>query len=233
MIDIVIIVILAIALLAAYYRGTVYAALSFLLTVVSFVLALLLCSPLAGLVKKQGNVYSMMLYYFEGHEYISKSSVEMVHVSVDAVSDATLEALLDKAEMPVPLASKVRNNVLNRAYQKKDIYSLGDYFNETVVDVVMNILLLLALFGVIRIILGFILKQIDYSREGLRVLREFDPLISSGIGLLHGIILVFILFLITPVILTMLPSVESFLEDSVLGGFFYRANLLLPLIPSC
>lgn len=233
MIDIVIIVILAIALLAAYYRGTVYAALSLLLTVISFFLALALCSPLAGLVKKQGNIYASMLYYFEGHEYISKSSVEMVHASVDSVSDATLEILLDKADMPVPFASKVLKNVRARAYQKRDIYSLGDYFNETVVDVVMNLILLLLLFAVIRPVLGFFLKLIDYSREGMRVLREFDALVSSGIGLLHGIMLVFILFMIVPVVLTVLPVMGKYIDDSVLGGFFYRANLFLPLIPSC
>lgn len=233
MIDIIILVILAIALLAAYYRGTVYAALSLLMTVVSFFLALMLCSPLAGLVKKQGNIYSMMLYYFEGHEYITKSSVEMVHASADSVSDATLEALLKNADMPVPFGDKVAKNVRTRAYRERDIYSLGDYFNETVVDVVMNLLLLLLLFAVIRPLLGFFLKLVDYSREGMRVLREFDPLVSSGIGLLHGIMLVFILFMLVPVILAVLPVAEKYLDDSVLGGFFYRANLLLPLLPSC
>lgn len=233
MIDIVILVILAIALLSAYYRGTVYAALSFALTVLSFILALVLCSPLAGLIKKQGSIYSTMLYYFEGHEYISKSSVEMVHASVDSVSDAALEILTDKADMPVPLGDKVKKNVRERAYRAREIYALGDYFNETVVDVVMNLILLLALFAVIRPVLGFFLKLIDYSKEGLRVLREFDPLISSGIGLLHGILLVFVLFMLVPVILTVLPALETFIDESVLGGFFYRANLLLPLIPAC
>ena len=232
MIDIVIAVILAIALLAAYYRGTVYAALSFLLTLVSFFLALALCSPLAGFVKKQGNIYNSMLYYFEGHEYIAKSSVEMVHASVDAVNDATLEILIDRSDMPIPFPDKVLKNVRTRAYRAKDIYSLGDYFNETVVDVVMNLISLLVLFAVIRPLLGFFLKLADYSREGLRVLREFDALISSGIGLLHGIMLVFILFMLTPVVLTVLPGLEKYLDESVLGGFFYRANLLLPLIPS-
>lgn len=233
MIDIAILIILAIALLSAYYRGTVFAALSLALTVFSFILALVLCSPLAGFIKKQGNVYGMMLYYFEGHEYISKSSVEMVHASVDAVSDATLEILTDKADMPLPLGDKVKKNVRERAYLSKDIYSLGDYFNETVVDVVMNLILLLVLFAVIRAVSGFFLKLIDYSAEGMRVLREFDPVIASGIGLLHGILLVFVLFMIVPVILAVLPAIETFIDESVLGGFFYRANPLLPLIPSC
>ena len=233
MIDTVILVILAIALLAAYYRGTLYAALSFGLTVLSFFLALALCSPLAGVVKKQGNIYNMMLYYCEGHEYIAKSSVEMIHASVDSVSDETLAILLDRAQMPVPFADKVQKNVRTRAYRDKDIYSLGDYFNETVVDVAMNLLLLLLLFAVIRMVLGFCLKLIDYSRSGLSVLREFDPLVSSGIGLLHGIMLVFILFMLVPVALAVLPSLEKYLDDSLFGGFFYRANLLLPLVPSC
>ena len=50
MVDLMILLILAIALLAGYYRGLVYSAISLGLSLVSFALALLLCTSLSGAV---------------------------------------------------------------------------------------------------------------------------------------------------------------------------------------
>ena len=75
MVDLVILLILAIALLAGYYRGVVYSAISLGLSILSFGLALLLYTSLSGAFQKRQNLYEMMLYYFEGYEYINETSV--------------------------------------------------------------------------------------------------------------------------------------------------------------
>ena len=53
MVDFVILLILAIALLAGYYRGVIYSAFSLALSVLSFSLALLLCTSLSGAFQKR------------------------------------------------------------------------------------------------------------------------------------------------------------------------------------
>ena len=52
MVDLIILLILAIALLAGYYRGVVYSAISLGLSILSFAMALFLCTTLSGLVQK-------------------------------------------------------------------------------------------------------------------------------------------------------------------------------------
>lgn len=232
MVDLVILLILAVAVLAGYYRGVVYSAISLGLTLVSFFLALLLIPVLAGSFKNRDTVYPMMLYYFEGYEYITETSVEMVHYPVTQVSDDELRLVVDNADMPIPLDRAVTDNVKKQQYQSEGIYSLGDYFNQTVVDVVINILSLLILFLLLRLLLGFGLHLVDYSIGGLRVLQRFDIPISLGIGFLQGVALVFIIFMLVPVMLSIVPQLSKYIEDSVLGRFFYHANIFLRMIPS-
>lgn len=232
MVDLIILLILAIALLAGYYRGMVYSAISLGLSLLSFVMALLLCTTLSGLVQKRQSFYEMMLYYFEGYEYINETSVELVHVSVSQIGDRELSVVVKNANMPSPFDEAVTKNVKKQVYQRRNIYSLGDYFNQTIVDTVLNILSLLVLFLLFRLVMGFVLRLIDFGAAGLPRLRRLDAPLSCGIGLLHGILLVFIVFMLVPLMLVVVPKLVKYIDDSVLGGFFYKANLLLKLVPT-
>ncbi len=232
MVDLMILLILAIALLAGYYRGVVYSAVSLGISIVSFALALLLCTSISGVVQKRRNVYEMMLYYFEGYEYINETSVELVHLSAAQIGEKELNIVVKNANIPSPFDKAIMNNVNKQVYERRGIYSLGDYFNQTLVDTVLNILSLLVSFLVFRLLLGFLLRLIDFSAEGLPRLKRFDALLSCGIGLLHGIFLVFVLFMLVPLMLVVVPRLSTFIDDSLLGGFFYRGNLLLRMVPT-
>ena len=232
MVDLVILLILAIALLAGYYRGVIYSAINVGVSILSFAMALLLCTTLSGVVQKRQNLYEMMLYYFEGYEYINETSVELVHVSVSQIGDRELSVVVRNADMPSPFDSAVTNNVKKQVYESRSIYSLGDYFNQTIVDTVLNILSLLLLFLIFRLLFGFILRLIDFGAAGLPRLKQFDVPIACGIGLLHGVFLVSVLFMLVPLMLVVVPRLSKFIDDSFLGGFFYRGNLLLRMVPT-
>lgn len=232
MVDLVILLILAIALLAGYYRGVVYSAINLGVSLLSFALALLLCTSLSGVVQKRQNLYEMMLYYFEGYEYINETSVELVHVSASQIGDKELAVVVRNANMPSPFDRAITNNVKKQVYESRGIYSLGDYFNQTIVDTVLNILSFLLLFLIFRLLLGFVLRLIDFGAAGLPRLKQFDVPLACGIGLLHGIFLVFILFMLVPLMLVVVPRLSQFIDDSLLGGFFYRGNLLLRMVPT-
>ncbi len=232
MVSVLVLVVLGLCILAGYYRGVIYSALSIGITVVSFFLALLMVPVLAGGVKSNESLYGSMLYYFEGYEYINETAVELVHDPASDVSDEELAVIVENADMPLPLGRAVTRNIQNLAYAKDDIVTLGDYFNQTIVDVVINILSLLALFVLFRVLFGFILRTVDYASRGLPVLRRFDPLFSCGIGFLHGVLLLYILFLVAPILLTIDTKLGGYLVDSPIGGFFYRMNPLLWMIPT-
>lgn len=232
MIDAAILIVFVLCILAGYYRGTIYAAINIGITVLSFFLALLMVPAAAGIVKKSDTLYKGMLYYFEGYEYISATSVESVHDIAAQTSDEELDYLIENADMPLPFGEAVRKNIHGLVYAPKGIVTLGDYFNQTIVDVVINILSLLLLFIVIRLVIGWALSVVDFSVGGLPVMKQYDALFSCGIGFLHGVVLLYIIFLIVPVILAVVSQIGNYLEASRLGGFFYHVNPLLWLVPT-
>ena len=232
MVDLVILLILAIALLAGYYRGVIYSAINLGVSILSFVMALLLCTTLSGVVQKRQSLYEMMLYYFEGYEYINETSVELVHVSVSQIGEKELAVVVKNADMPSPFDSAITGNVKKQVYEDRGIYSLGDYFNQTIVDTVLNIISLLLLFLMFRLLFGFVLRLIDFGAAGLPRLKQFDVPLACGIGLLHGVFLVSVLFMLVPLMLVVVPRLSKFIDGSLLGGFFYRGNVLLRMVPT-
>ena len=232
MVDLVILLILAIALLAGYYRGVIYSAVNLGVSILSFVMALLLCTTLSGVVQKRQSLYEMMLYYFEGYEYINETSVELVHVSVSQIGEKELAVVVKNADMPSPFDSAITGNVKKQVYEDRGIYSLGDYFNQTIVDTVLNIISLLLLFLIFRLLFGFVLRLIDFGAAGLPRLKQFDVPLACGIGLLHGVLLVSVLFMLVPLMLVVVPRLSKFIDGSLLGGFFYRGNVLLRMVPT-
>ena len=232
MVDLVILLILAIALLAGYYRGVIYSAINLGVSILSFVMALLLCTTLSSVVQKRQSLYEMMLYYFEGYEYINETSVELVHVSVSQIGEKELAVVVKNADMPSPFDSAITGNVKKQVYEDRGIYSLGDYFNQTIVDTVLNIISLLLLFLIFRLLFGFVLRLIDFGAAGLPRLKQFDVPLACGIGLLHGVLLVSVLFMFVPLMLVVVPRLSKFIDGSLLGGFFYRGNVLLRMVPT-
>ncbi len=231
-ITILILVVLGLCILAGYYRGVIYSAVSIGLTFLSFFLALLLIPVIAAPVRQSKALYNSLLYYFEGYEFVSRTSVELIHDPVSSIDGETLSEVIENADLPLPLDGAVSKNIRTEAYKAAKITTLGDYFNQTIVDVVLNILSLLFLFVVFRVLFGFILRMIDYGRRGLPTLKRFDPLFSCGIGFLHGVTMLYIFFLIAPIILTIVPKLGQMLVDPPLAGFFYRMNPFMWLIPT-
>ena len=153
-------------------------------------------------------------------------------MAASQLNDKELAVVVKNAGMPSPFDRAVTNNVKKQVYESRGIYSLGDYFNQTMVDTVLNILSLLLLFLIFRLAFGFVLRLIDFGAAGLPRLKRFDVPLSCGIGLLHGLFLVFVLFMLVPLALVVVPRLSKFLEDSTMGEFFYSANLLLKMVPT-
>lgn len=232
MIDIALFVVLALCVLAGYYRGTIYATISIGVTILSFLLALLFVPLLSDAVRNSEDLYNSLVYYFEGYEYVSETSVELIHEPVDAITQEQLDVILYNADMPIPMAKSVQKNIEKQVYSENGIITIGDYFNQTIVDVVINILSLLVIFACLRMLLGFIQRMIEHGMRGFPTLNHYDAPFSCGIGFLHGVLLLYIVFLLIPVAFTVVPALERFLDESIFGGFFYRVNPLLHMIPT-
>lgn len=230
-IDIAILLIFAITILGGYYRGFINTMLSIGATIVSYLFGMLCVPFISAAVQSKADLFNMLLYYTEGSEYVAVTNVELTRAPISEISAEQLRSVIQNADMPLPLGRCVTRNIATEAFAKSGITTLGDYFNQTIVCVAINILALLVAFLIIRLILGFVIHCVDYARGGFPVLQKADGLIGAGLGLINGVLLLFIIFLAVPLALTVLPKVYTFLEESFFGEFFYKANILIPLIP--
>lgn len=229
--DIAVLLILAIAVLGGWYRGFLSAVLSFGATLLACLIAYFCISPVASLVKDNAELYNVLLYYTEGSEYVAVTDVELTRMPIQKVTLDQLNEIIDNAEMPLPMGARVAHNIAVESFAADGTVTLGDYFNRTIVCVVINIAAFAAVFLASRLLIGFLLQCIAHGRGGFPALAQLDGTVGAGIGLLHGTAIVFLLFLFVPIALTVLPKLYPYISESFFGEFFYRANVFIRLLP--
>jgi hypothetical protein len=231
-IDIAILLVLAITILGGLYRGFVSTVLNIGATIASILFGRILIPLVSGMVKNSADLFQTMLYYTEGSEYVAITDIELTRAPIANISAEQLHTVLQNADMPLPMDRCVVKNIASEAFRSSGVTTLGDYFNQTIVCVVINILALLVLFAILRLVFGLLIRGAEFGRDGFKVLAHGDGIIGAGLGLLHGVLILFVLFLVAPVLLTVLPKLYEFISESFFGEFFYKANFLLALIPS-
>ncbi len=232
LIDIAVIGVLALFILHGIYKGFLPTLLSIGAYILAWLAAIVLLPVGSNGIRGSEKLFNTMLYYTEGSEYVN--DVELARKSIDEISTDTLNAVFAKADLPYPMAKNIADNIARESFAENGITTLGDYFNQTIVIVFINILVFIAMFVIIRIILAFIINGVDYAWT-LPKLRVADRAIAGGIGLIRGILAVFLLFMLLPIVLIVLQGKFAFLtdmvNDSMMAKFFYRTNFLLSMMP--
>ena len=232
LIDIAVIGVLALFILHGIYKGFLPTLLSIGAYILAWLAAIVLLPVGSNSIRGSEKLFNTMLYYTEGSEYVN--DVELARKSIDEISTDTLNAVFEKADLPYPMAKNIADNIARESFAENGITTLGDYFNQTIVIVFINILVFIAMFAIIRIILAFIINGVDYAWT-LPKLRVADRAIAGGIGLIRGILAVFLLFMLLPIVLIVLQGKFAFLtdmvNDSMMAKFFYRTNFLLSMMP--
>lgn len=228
--DLAIIAVLGIFILAGVYKGFVYTSIDVLFYMICVIFAFLMTPLLAFRVEQNDSIFNAMLYYTEGSENIY--DVEYSKKDITEISNAELEEIYSRSEVAYPMNERIRTNVDEEAFRFSNITTLGDYFNQTMVIVTINIMVFLVLFAALRIVLAFLLGWWNYAKP-LPVLKKVEIPAAIGVGLIRGVLAVFLFFMVCPIILTVLPfdMVSDLVENSKLAHFFYYSNFLLGIIP--
>lgn len=228
--DIAIIIALGLFMLKGFYRGFLHTLAGIASYIVSWVFAMLFLPVAANAVQSNSDIMNMMLYYTEGAEYIK--DVELSRLNISSISSEQLRSILNSSNLPYPMADKINENIAKEAFSAQSISTLGDYFNQTLVCVFMNILVFLALFILFELIFSFIINGMDYAAP-FPVLRHSDSLVGAGFGLVYGALFIFAIFALVPIILTVMPFdfIQTLLNESFFSPFFYNSNFILSTIP--
>ncbi len=223
--DIAVYAILLISVAAGVYQGFLATSANTAGYFVSLLSAWLFYGGAAANVKAAGKIIPALLYYSETSDMLG--SVDTYRMSVDNMTKQGLESLLSGLNLPHPVDQWFSGNVLSQVYEKMGIHNLGDYLSRTVAEVAVNIGCFLMIFLGVYVALTIVVNLLHYVVK-LPSLQQLDGVAGGVVGLGRGVLLVFALFLVVPVVLSMLPvqQIKDLVETSRTAAFFYQHNFL-------
>lgn len=229
LLDLGIVAVFALFALAGWHSGFFLSMLNTAGFFLSWLLSLLVSPAVARAIVGNESLSTAMLYYTEGAELVT--DVELRRLAVNQLSSANMTEILNSADLPVPLDTLVAKNMASEVFKDQGISTVGDYFNQTIVNFTINVMAFLIVFLIAMVVISFVLKAVDHT-VGLPMLKHFDSPIGAGFGVVRGFFAVFVLFMVVPTLLVILPfdSVGEYISGSFFGRFFSQSNFLLSFI---
>ncbi|MGI6168403.1 MAG: CvpA family protein [Christensenellales bacterium] len=230
LIDILILIIFAGFIIFGAYKGFLMSILSLGSLIVSC-LASLLFYPLLSRSLLGSNLFQTIINYTDGAQRIS--DIASVNLPVAQAAPGKIVSLVQEASLPNSIGNLLQQNLTEQAFADQGLTTMAEYFNQTIGIVVLNVACFLFLFIIIRAALSLAQNGVHFVIR-LPMLKQHDRLLGSCFGAMQAFLFLFILFLLVPVVLTLLPfdAVSGAVKSSLLGNFFYESNFVMPFIVS-
>lgn len=163
------------------------------------------------------------------------ANADVASLSVERIHD-----IISTSALPAPMANQLEYNIVNQVFFQDGIVTLSDYFNQTLINLTLHLISFLVIYLGLRLIASFLIELYDHSFR-LPVLKKNDSLFGGLFGLLQGVMIAYVVFSVMPVLSAVLDlsaitlpgssqNLMDSLNNSFLGGFFYRSNIIFNVL---
>jgi hypothetical protein len=179
--------------------------------------------------KANRTIFNFLLYYTEGAEKIA--NFENSRILIDKMTSSEVNTIISTSAVTEPFSTLIKQNIEAKAFVGSGLKTIGEYFNMTMVCVVLNILAFALIYLIARVVYIFVLGAVNYTVQ-LPELRQYDRLSGALFGVTRGVLACFLIVMVVPVIMLFVPvdKVIDYFQSSSIGMFFYNHNFLLHLI---
>ena len=228
-IDIIILVILGVSMIYGVYRGFVHTLLSVACCLLSVLIAFAFGPRLSAIVSNSKGVSSTLATYTDAVARVG--DYDLAAANVSQLSDSLINQVLESVSLPQSIQNILRSNLSNQAFAGTGLSTVNDYVSNTVVAVAINILCFLACFALSYVVLSLLLSLIQHVFR-LPLLRQLDWLAGGAFGLMRGALLLYALFLVVPLLSTIIPldAFNELLSQSTLSPIFQSDGLFARVI---
>lgn len=228
-IDFVILGVVAISVVFGLYKGFISSVFSLVALFVALLIAYWTYPMLAGALQGNDSLVNTLVHYSDASSRIH--DVELARTPVENVTQQVLDQVLEGAGLPQPFEDFVRENVTEQVFGAIDSMSISDYLNQTLIDASLNILCFLICFLAAFVLLTLLIHLISYVFT-FPVLRHFDMILGGAFGGVRGIFVVFILFALIPILITISPieGLNELIEEARFASFFYQDNFITSIL---
>ena len=223
-IDIIILVIVAVSVIYGAYRGFLGSLLSGGCFILAVILAFIAGPRVSEALRSNQGVCDMLSTYTDAVIRVEDSSLS--NADVELLDDSTIDRICEDSGLPGPISSIVSRCLKDRTYRSSGISTVKEYMSDTLVGITVNVLSYVACFLIACILLNILSSVLRHVAE-LPVLKQLDSLCGAVIGLLRAVLILYVIFLLVPVISTLSPveGLEELLAQSKLAPYFTSSGL--------
>lgn len=208
-----------------YSKGFIRIVLSFAMTIISFILAILLAGPFESFVKNSTPVY----------DKINKQMTEYVSKYVPKELDVASEELQKEAIRGLKLPSAIQSRLIDSNTIDEKLAmgteSFSEYLAVSLTDTLVEAFSVIILFICIKLILRIIVSLIDLISK-LPLVNGVNKSLGGLVGLAEGILIIWVVC----IMLTAISGTEigqqifSAISTNKILSFVYNNNLLLKFL---
>ena len=230
-IDIVIIVIIGLSTLLGLYRGFIQSVLNLGCGLLSVVGSFWLFPKLSDILSSNTGFTRFISTYTDSG--ILLGDLDLSSMLVSALNEQHIAGIVSRAGLPAPLDTLLSHNLAQKVFAPLGdlATTVGDYVNQTVLSVSINVLCFLLCF-LLCFVAATILVNMLRAVFRFPVLKHFDWLMGGAFGFLLGVLMCFVVFTTLPLVESLIPM-ENFrllVEESQLAQFFKNGNLIISIM---
>jgi len=230
-IDYGIIGVIALCTLFGFYRGFLQTLLNLGGSLLSFLGAFWLYPKLADALSANADFVRIVSNYTDSANILG--DLDLSSRAVDTLSATNIQAIVDKAALPEPISRLLSANLTEKVFSPLGnlATSVGDYVNQTILSVSINVLCFILSFIVCFLVLTILINML---RTVFRfpVLKHVDWLAGGAFGFVIGCLLCFILFTAMPLLQSVirLEPFQELVSQSTLAGIFQNGGLIISIM---
>lgn len=218
-------------MLFGLYRGFIQSVLSLGGSLLSIVGSFLLYPRLADVVASNTDITRMISTYTDSQSLLG--DLDLSSQAVSGLAGDAIAQVVQKADLPNPIGTLLQHNLSAQVFSPLGnlASNVGDYVNQTILSVSINVLCFLLCFLVCFIVVHILINLV---RAVFRfpVLKHLDWLAGGVFGLLLGVVLCFAFFTVLPLLESVVPLTEfrELVDQSALAQVFENGNLIISIM---
>lgn len=230
-IDLVAVGLIAVCVLFGFYRGFIQSVLNLGGGLISIVSSFLIYPHLADMVSANTDITRMISSYTDSQSLLG--DLDLSNQAVNALSQGSISQVVERADLPEPIGTLLKHNLSQQVFSPLGSLAtnVGDYVNQTILSVSINVLCFLVCFALCFIIVTIVINLV---RAVFRfpILKHLDWLVGGAFGLLCGVLLCYVVFAALPLLESVVPLDEfrTLVDQSTLAKTFEDSNLIISIM---
>lgn len=228
-VDIVILVLLGVSVIYGFFRGFLHTLLSVACCLLSVLIAMSFAPTVARALRGNQGVSTTLATYTDAVARVG--DYDLASTDVQSLTPDVVTRVLSSVELPKEISDILESNLINKSFLGSGLNTVNDYVSSTVVAVAIDAICYILVFAAAYLVLSLIVSLIQHVFR-LPILKQLDWLAGGVFGLLRGGMVLYVAFLLLPIVRTIIPmeDFDALLSASRLAGFFSSEGFFASVI---